>query len=163
MIATAYVMTASGLSFLVFLHGLRNRLVLAEGDAGTMSRLVFACGILLVAMLFILAASAAAVAGGAAFQDEPVDAGVARFLPHVGFASFLIAGLLSGALLIVVTSVLTLTSRVFPVWLAWLGFLAAVILLFGVFFIPSIALLVWVLAVSIVMLMRSGQQIQSSR
>jgi hypothetical protein len=109
-------------------------------------------------MLFILAVSIAAVAGGAAFADAPVDAGVARFIEQIGFGAFLVGGLLSASLLITTTSVVTWRTSVLPRWTAWLGLVAALVLLFGVLFITGIALLVWVLVISAVILMQREEQ-----
>jgi hypothetical protein len=154
----AYALTLAGLAWLVFLEGLRERLERVEGQPAGLSRLGYAAGVLTTAMLFILAVSIAAVAGGAAFADAPVDAGVARFVEQIGFGAFLIGGLLSAALLITTTSVVTWRTNVLPRWTAWLGLVAAIVLLFGVFFITGIALLVWVLIISGVILMQREEQ-----
>ena len=42
-------------------------------------------------------------------------------------------------------------TGILPKWLGWLGFVAAVVLLFGVVFIPMIALPIWLLAASVVL------------
>jgi hypothetical protein len=42
-------------------------------------------------------------------------------------------------------------TGVLPRWLAWLGFICGVVLLFGVIFLPMIALPVWLIAMSIVL------------
>lgn len=156
-----YLLTISALAFLVFLSGLRERLALAEGGPGGLARLGFAAGVLFVAMVFVMAVAAGSVAGGVEFQDEPVDAGVARFAPHIGFGALLIPGMLSAGLLLVCTSVLTLRTGVLPVWTAWLGFLAAIALLFAVFFLPAIALPIWVLVISVALLMRSSPAVRT--
>jgi hypothetical protein len=160
-IIAVYLLTISALAFLVFLNGLRERLALAEGEPGGLARLGFAAGVLFVAMVFVMAVAAGSVAAGVEFQDEPVDAGVARFAPHVGFGALLVPGMLSAALLVACTSVLTVRTGILPVWTAWLGFLAAVALLFGIFFFPAIALPIWVLVMSIALLMRSTPAVRS--
>ena len=157
-IASTYVLTVAGVSFLIFLFGLTDRLRQAEAPAESLTRLAMVGGILFVAMFFVLAATLVAVAAGTAFQDDPVDAGVARFLPHVGFAALLIPGMFSAIVLILPTSVLTLRTRVLPSWTAWLGFLAAIILLFGALFVTGLAFLVWILVISIAMVMRPALQ-----
>jgi hypothetical protein len=42
-------------------------------------------------------------------------------------------------------------TDVLPRWLAWLGFICGVVLLFGVIFLPMIALPIWLIATSIVL------------
>jgi hypothetical protein len=157
-IISAYLLILAGLSLLVFLQGLRERLEIAEGQPASLSRLGYVAGVLCVVMLFILAVSLAAVAAGAAFQDAPVDAGVARFLEQIGFGAFLVAGLLSAALLIATTSMVTLRTGALARWTAWLGLVFALILLFGVVFITGLALPLWVLVISAVTMMQRGEQ-----
>jgi hypothetical protein len=45
-------------------------------------------------------------------------------------------------------------AGVFPRWLAWLGIVVAIVLFFDVIYVNIVPLLVWVLAASIVLLMR---------
>jgi hypothetical protein len=42
-------------------------------------------------------------------------------------------------------------TEILPKWLAYLGFVAAVVLLFAVVFIPMVALPIWVLVTSVVL------------
>jgi hypothetical protein len=60
----------------------------------------------------------------------------------------------AGLLLVLTTSILSLQTGVLPRWLAWLGIIAAIALLFDVIYVNIVPLLVWVLAASIVLLMR---------
>ena len=64
----------------------------------------------------------------------------------------LIFGLLAVALTVASTSLAIIRTRVYPLWLASLGFAVAVLLLFWLLFLPMLALIVWVLAVSVVLL-----------
>jgi len=47
--------------------------------------------------------------------------------------------------------VVIMRTGVLPRWLAWLGFVCGVVLLFGVVFLPVIALPIWLIAASIVL------------
>jgi hypothetical protein len=47
--------------------------------------------------------------------------------------------------------VVIMRTGILPKWLAWLGFVAAIVLLFAVVFLPMVALPIWVLATSIVL------------
>jgi hypothetical protein len=49
-------------------------------------------------------------------------------------------------------SVLIIRTGVFPRWIGWFGFFAAIALLFAGFFLPMIFLLLWVVFVSVAML-----------
>ena len=53
-------------------------------------------------------------------------------------------------------SVLILRTGVLPAWIAWLGFVAAVVLLIAFLVFPIAALLVWVGVVSLALLQANG-------
>jgi hypothetical protein len=46
---------------------------------------------------------------------------------------------------------------VVPRWLAWLGFVVAVVLLFDVLYVNIVPFLIWVLAAAIVLFMRRNE------
>ncbi len=85
-----------------------------------------------------------------------MDAGVARFLPSLGYGTILIVGGLSAAAAITAISGDWKRTGAMPNWLCWLGFVCAFILLAGVMFIPMIALVVWALAAGVALLTRSS-------
>ena len=60
----------------------------------------------------------------------------------------------AGLLLVLIASILSLQTGVLPRWLAWLGIVVAIVLLFDVIYVNIVPLLIWVLAASIVLLMR---------
>lgn len=150
-----YLCTLASLAFLWFLAGLRSRLHEAEGMPGTLSALAFGAGLLFTGLFLVSAVSMVAVAGGIEFGDVPEDVNgdFVRMLPQFGFGLLLVGGGFSAIGLILATSVVVLDTGVLPSWVAWLGFLAALALVFAFIFIPIVALLVWVLAVSIALLM----------
>jgi hypothetical protein len=151
-VIAAYLLAIAGLSFLWFLAHLRGRLSAAEGEPATLSAVSFAGGVVFVAMLF---AGAAAQSPTYAFSvdlfDEPQSQLARATIPHQGYSA-LIFGLLAAALTVASASLAIMRTEVYPLWLAWLGFAVAVLLLFGLLFLPILALLVWVLAVSVVLL-----------
>ena len=151
----AYLWVLAGVGFLWFLTQLRSVLRSAEGGSGTLSNLGFGAGLIFTALLMTSGATIAAVAGAVEFRDAPdIDPGFVRVLPQMGYAMLLLGGGFSAIVLVLTTSVISLQTAVFPQWLAWLGVVAAIVLLFAIIFLPMVALLVWVLAVSIVLLMR---------
>lgn len=154
----AYLWVLAGIGFLWFLTGLRGVLRAAEGAAGTLSNLGFGAGVVFTALLMAAGPAIAAVAGAIEFRDAPVtDPDFVRVLPQMGYAILLLGGGFTAIVLVLTTSVVSLQTGVFPQWLAWLGILAAIVLLFAIIFLPMIALLVWVLAVAVVMLMRTEE------
>jgi len=154
----AYLWVLAGIGFLWFLTHLRGVLRSAEGGAGTLSNLGFGAGVVFAALLMAAGPAIAAVAAAIEFRDAPVsDPDFIRVLPQMGYGILLLGGGFTAIVLLLTTSAITLQTAVFPQWLAWLGMVAAIVLLFAVIFLPMIALLVWVLAVSIVLLMRHDE------
>lgn len=157
-IVGAYLWVLAGVGLLWFLTHLRSVLRSAEGGAGTLSNLGFGAGVVFTALLMASSAAIAAVAGAIEFRDAPdIDPDFVRILPQTGYAMLLLGGGFAAVVLVLTTSVVSLETNVFPQWLTWLGILAAIVLLFAIIFLPMIALLVWVLAVSIVLLMRTEE------
>jgi hypothetical protein len=156
MIVAAYILIAAGLLFLWFLSCLRSRLRAAEGGVGTLSALTFGAGAVFVGLLSVGALALAAVPGGISFGENSdiFEAGTIQTAQSLGWGAILIGGMLSAAVMIFTTSILTLRTQALPKWSAWVGFLAAIALLFAVVWIPQIALLIWALCVSGAMLAR---------
>jgi hypothetical protein len=144
----AYVLAFCGLFVLWFASGLRA----AEGAESRLADVALGGGILLVGMLWVGAVALAAVPAGESLGGAPlVTADVARFLPQLGFGAILLFGMFAAIALIEATSIVILRTGVFPRWLAWLGFACGVVLLFGVVFLPMIALPIWLIATSVVL------------
>jgi hypothetical protein len=155
-VVSMYLFVAAGLSFLVLLVTLRSRFLAAEGGSRELTELVFASGVVFVAMLFV-AAAARGVIGFAALSpanDEPLPGpDTLRYLPQLGYTVTGTGGMLAAALTMAAASCLIVRTAVFGRWLAWVGALAAVAVLgatpalSAVFAIP--ALLVWAVATSV--------------
>jgi hypothetical protein len=154
-IVGAYVLAFCGLFVLWFTSGLRQRLREAEGPEGRLANVALAAGVLLVGMLWVGGAALASVPAGESFGGTPLEsADVARFLPSVGFGAILVFGMFAAFALIESTSIVILRSGMLGRWVAWLGFVCGVIVLFGVVFLPMIALPVWLIATSIALARR---------
>jgi hypothetical protein len=155
-----YLWAIAGVSLLWFLSHLRGILRDAEGGRGTLANLGFAAGIVFIACLAVGGAPIAAVAAAIEFRDvDPagIDPGFIRILPQMGYGIILLGGGFGAFVLVLTSSIVGLQTGVFPQWLNWLGIAVAIILLFAVIFLPMIALLVWVLALSYV-LFSQGEQ-----
>ncbi|HKH23768.1 MAG TPA: hypothetical protein VKA88_09095 [Solirubrobacterales bacterium] len=152
----AFVLAFCGLFLLWFASGLRQWLRLAEGPEGRLANVALGGGVLLVALLWVGAAALAAIPAGVSFGGSPdlSNADLARFLPSVGFGSILIFAMFGAIALIDATSVVIMRTDALPRWLGWLGFVCGVVLLFGVVFLPVIALPIWLIAASIVLYRR---------
>jgi hypothetical protein len=151
----AYLWVLGGLAFLGFMAGLRAVLRRAEGEPGTLSSLVFGAGVVFTAVWSVSAVALAAVAYAVEFSDAPVtDPDIVRVLPQLGSLLLLVGGGFAGLLLVLATSVLAFRTGVLPRWLAWLGILVAIALVFPVAYMNILPLVGWVGVASVVLLVR---------
>jgi hypothetical protein len=143
-----------GLFLLWFASGLRERLRAAEGPNGRVANVAFGGAVLCVALVWAGAFALAAVPAGISLGGEPAvsNADVARFLPQMGFGAILVGGMFGAIALIDAASIVAIRTGVLPRWLAYLGFVCTVALLFGVFFLPMIALPIWLIAAAVALL-----------
>jgi hypothetical protein len=149
----AFILAFCGLFLLWFASGLRQRLRVAEGPEGRLANVALGGGVLLVALLWVGTAAIAAIPAGISLGDarQLTNADLGRFLQSIGFGSILLFGMFGAIALIDATSVVIFRTGVLPRWLGWLGFVCGVVLLFGVVFLPVIALPIWLIAASIVL------------
>jgi len=151
-----YACVVASLAFLGFVGHLRGMLRSARQDSG----LVFAAasaGVVFAAALITASAAMASVSGAILFGDVDtarIGLDAAQMFPQLGFGLLLIGGGLSASFLIAITTLVSWRSSLFPAWLNWLGVVAAIALLGGLLFLPMVALPIWVLATSIVLLTR---------
>ena len=155
-VVSMYLFVLAGLCFLVFLMKLRSRLLTAEGGTGELTSLVVASGAVFVALLFVAAASRGLIGFAIKANNESLPgADTLRYLPQTGYAALGAGGMLAAAVAMATTSLLIVRTAVFSRWLAWVGAVAAVLVvvanvaLAGMLAIP--AMLVWALATSVAM------------
>jgi hypothetical protein len=147
------------LGFLLFLGVLRERIRNASAGGEWIATTAFASGIVFVAMVAVFALGQASVAAGVQFGDSPVprDADIMRTFTSLGFGAMLVFGAASAGLLVITTSVAGGRAGLLSRWLAVTGYVVGVIVIVGgLIFFPFVLFVLWVLAVSIVMLRGSG-------
>jgi hypothetical protein len=150
----AYIWVVGALSFLWFAAHLRSTLRAAEGGTGIFSIIAFGAGVIYSALMMVSAVAFAAVAYAVGLRDAPVtDPDLVRVLPQAWMILLLGAGF-AGIFVVLASCIVSFQTRVLPRWLAWLGVVVAIALLFDVLYINIVPFLVWVLAASIVLLMR---------
>jgi hypothetical protein len=155
----AIVLALAAVAFLVFLGVLRERLRGASAGAEWVGTTAFASGLLFVAMLGVATLGTASVSASIEFGDAPVvrDADVLRTFESLGIGALVLFGAAAAGLLIITTSVAAGRSALFPRWLVVAGYIAGVIVLLGgLFFLPLVLFVLWMLVVGIVMLRGSG-------
>jgi hypothetical protein len=155
----ALVFAVAVLAFLLFLGVLRERIRNASAGGEWIATTAFASGIVFVAMVAVFALGQASVAAGVQFGDSPVprDADIMRTFTSLGFGAMLVFGAASAGLLVITTSVAGGRVGLISRWLAVTGYVVGVIVIVGgLIFFPFVLFVLWVLAVSIVMLRGSG-------
>jgi hypothetical protein len=148
------------LAFLVFLGVLREQLRNASPGSEWISTVAFASGLVFAAMLAVAGLGAGSVAASIEFGDNPVvrDADVIRTLDSLGFGALLVFGAATAGLLILTSSIVAGRTALLPRWLVITGYVVGVIVILGgLLFFPLALFVLWMLAVSIVMVSRSGQ------
>lgn len=158
-------------AFLVFLAGLWSRLRRWEGPAGMFAALVLTSGAALAALMLVSGGLYMALLQYAS-GDQPDPA----VLSALTVLNEWVGGALlpAGVAMFLGAAVAILTTRALPQWLGWLAAATALLLLItfaGVFqtaaegnavgvvgFVGFLLFLVWVLATSVVLLIRPGRQ-----
>jgi uncharacterized protein DUF4386 len=154
----AYMWVLGALAFVWFVTRLRSVLRGAEAGTGALSNLVFGAGVIYSALMMASAVAFAAVAYAVGVRGATVsDPDFVKVLPQMAWMILLLGAGFAGLVLVLTASVVSLQTGVLPRWLGWLGIVAAIVLLFDVLYVNIVPLLVWVLAASIVLLMRREQ------
>ena len=161
--AAAFLMGLAGIAFLFFVSRLCTTLRRFEQEAGSLTGVVFAAGILWALMLLLSGAIGASGVGLADYHQHPEGAKTA-----IGLASFpfQIGALLLPAVLVGVTALLTLRTQVFPRWygLGSAVFLPLVLVSGMTIFnlpvplLPFVLLLffIWVVVTSVLLVRQTG-------
>lgn len=137
--------------FVWFLGSLRARLWLAEGGVGRLSALAYGSGLL--AGLCLLLNIASTVQG--AIDEDEISGDTAQTLQEMGGVFFGGTELMLIPMMVAV-GLLTLRTRVLPIWLGWASFVLALILVIipigwaGVIFLFPI----WVIVTSVLLFIR---------
>ena len=149
-----FLVGVAAFCFLLFLGSLRGALANAEGDPArlTTATIVAASVFIALAVAAHVLETGLSLGEGIYGETFAVDPNVARLMLALSFGFFVMAMFAAGAM-VLSASILALHSRVFPNWLAVFGFPAALAGLISALVWPSVLVLVWILAVSVVLLL----------
>ncbi|MDT7549654.1 MAG: hypothetical protein QOE84_2048 [Actinomycetota bacterium] len=139
---------------LAFSAGLRDRL--RTVDTGPLPSFCLAAGTAAASLLAASAASSFCVGLTAADNSSfKVDGSLAIALDQAGYALFA-TGLMAAGAMAVSTGIVTLRTRVLPVWTAWVGFLLGLGVVGSLFtaWTGFILLPIWSICVGVVLLLR---------
>ena len=151
-----FLLAAAALALLWFLGALRGVLVRAEGDPARWTALGFGAGVASATLLLAAASLYVTPAATADQGDFPFDPATANAFTNAGFM-LLVASAMTAALLVLATSIVSYRTGLLPRWLALAGFVVAPVLLLTIFFLPLFVWLAWMLAVSIVLVVRTAR------
>ncbi len=154
LIISLYALLLAGPLFLLFVTRLRTR-VRAAGETGWPDA-AFASGIVVATALGVVAILRGIIAATMRFGDEPLPGvDTLRFQTSLAYATWDLV-ILFAVVLVAVTSIMALTTRVLPHWIGWLGVPFTIVgaILLATHRAPlSIPLLIiWVLANSVYLL-----------
>lgn len=145
----------AGIAFLWFIGVIRDRI--GEQEDRLFATVFLGSGLLLVGMLFVAAAVAGGlIAAGGSTSSDAASSETWNLGYQVTFTLLNVYAMRMGAVFAITTASIGKRSGVLPHWLAIAGYVAALILLFGVPFSGWLALLlpVWVLILSVYILLR---------
>ena len=151
-----FLIVGAALCLLWFLGALRGVLIRAEGDPARWTALGFGAGVASATLLLAAASLYVTPAATAGQEEFPFDAATANAFANAGFA-VLVCSAMAGALLVLATSIVAYRTGLLPRCLALAGFIVAPLLLFSIFFLPLFVWLAWVLAISLVLMVRTAR------
>ena len=139
-----------------FLGVLRSVLARAEGDPARWTAVGYAAGVASATLLLASRRSSSLRPPRQATTTSLFDPSTAETFANAGFA-LLVSSTMAGALLVLATSIVAHKTGFLPGWLALGGFVVAAALLFAIFYLPLFVWLAWVLAVSVVLVVRTAR------
>lgn len=154
----AYLYAVACVALLLFLNRLRSIVGEAEGKP-MFSTFILAAGVVFVAALAVAGACFAAVSADVKFGGDPAfqTPDVIRALNSAAYGSLMVLGMFPLIFAMFTTAYASMRYKIFAAWFNWLTVICGVILFFAVAFIPMIALLVWLIAGSIVLMGRQPE------
>ena len=144
----------AGIAFLWFIGVLRDRL--AQLEDRFFATVFFGSGLLFLAMLFAAAAVIGAIVlvASVSTPQELMNSATFRFARAASYIIANVYAIKMAAVFMISTSTVVIRTGIAPRWIAFLGFLLALILLMGSFFLSwSFAILpFWVFLISVYIL-----------
>jgi hypothetical protein len=155
----------TGIAFLWFMGVLRNRI--GQLEDRFFATVFLGSGLLFVAMLSVAAAVAQGLVDSVATEaSHPVQSEAYAFGRSTGYALMNTYGVKMAAVFIIVTSSIGLRTAIFPRWMALVGYVLALVMLFTITNFAWIALVFpsWVLLLSAYVLVTDfgGRQVAKS-
>ncbi len=158
LILNGYLWVVAGLALLVVVAAAYQRFGAGSGLSGLYATVAGGAAILFAVVLLAAGVMMANVAGNVAFggANVPADGDLLVQMTGQGMALVLLAGGLSAAVAFAAVSLLLVREHG-PRWLAILGFVATICCIFGVVFLPMVAVPIWMICAGVVLLRRASE------
>ena len=154
-----YLMPFAAIAFLWFAVALRVWVAQTSTrpQDALLSNVQLVSAILFVALFLSSAAASTVLAVTVELADTPIEPTTARQFPQFGTALLLIFAMRMAAMFIFTTSGLARVHAGLPRWFVWSGYLVGLFLLLSFSLNPILVLVfpVWVLALSVILLLKS--------
>jgi hypothetical protein len=159
-----YLFPFLGIAFLWFIGVLRDRMRAQEDRF--FATVFMGSGLLFLAMLFVAGAIAAGVIMGfRTMPDRLVESGIYAFGRAAVYQLVNVYAVKMASVFMITASTLAIRTRMFPRWMAWLGYALALLLLLStgyIFFWAPLVFPLWVLLVSMNILLSNLKSVPAS-
>lgn len=153
----AFLFALGGIALLLFANRVRSVILDAEGGRPSIATATFAGGIVLATTVFGGASAFAAIPVSMELGDAPApSAEVARWIQAFGATLVMFSGALAASLMILTTAIASFRFGIFAAWFNWLSVVCGIVVIFSVFWIPLIALGVWMVAAAVLLFQRKS-------
>ena len=159
-----YLLPFAGIAFLWFIGVLRDRMGVQEDRF--FATVFMGSGLLFLALLFVAGAIAAGIITGFGIMpDRLVESGVYTFGRAAVYQLVNVYAMKMAAVFMISTSTVAMLTRIFPRWMAWLGYALALLMLLStgyIFFWAPLVFPLWVLLISVNILLSNLKSVPAS-
>lgn len=159
-----YLLPFAGIAFLWFIGVLRDRMGAQEDRF--FATVFMGSGLLFLALLFVAGAIAAGIITGFGIMpDRLVESGVYSFGRAAVYQLVNVYAMKMAAVFMISTSTVAMLTRIFPRWMAWLGYALALLMLLStgyIFFWAPLVFPLWVLLISVNILLSNLKSVPAS-
>ena len=159
-----YLLPFAGIAFLWFIGVLRDRMGAQEDRF--FATVFMGSGLLFLALLFVAGAIAAGIITGFRIMpDRLIESGVYAFGRAAVYQLVNVYAMKMAAVFMISTSTVAILIRIFPRWMAWLGYALALLLLLStgyIFFWAPLVFPLWVLLISVNILLSNLKSVPAA-
>jgi hypothetical protein len=152
-----FMIAAAALSLIVFGNALRTVISRAEGERSAPVAALAWAGTIACSTLILTGNALSRATAFSAFDKEfDLEPNTRRVFESAGYLLF-VSATLAAILLVVAVAIAVFRERIFGRWLGWLSIVSALLLPAAILFIGYLVFVVWVIAVSVVLVRRPSE------